>query len=142
MSKEELIAAAHQAIDCYNDKPEPEESGEPKFKLIKNRPMLGDFPIRWEYAGAEGSKFSYFIYAYSTLEYFAELEAPTKITNPVSFNHQGQRYRVMPQTEHESADFQEAETELIVHQLKSNAAVPSVNSFGRVDFNTPTTIHP
>jgi hypothetical protein len=84
MSKEELIAAAHEAIELYNNQLKPEESGEPKFKLVKNRPMLGDFPIRWEYAGAEGFNFAYFIYAQATLDYFAELEKASKKVQPIT----------------------------------------------------------
>jgi hypothetical protein len=80
MSKEELISAAQEALRLWADNSRP-SLGEPKFKLTKNRPILGDFPIRWEYSGSDGNKFVYFIYAQATLDYFAELDTLNQATN-------------------------------------------------------------
>jgi hypothetical protein len=131
MSREELIAAAHEAIELWN-KSKTKPLGEPKFRIIRNRPMLGDFPIRWKYAGAEGSKFGYFIYAYPTLEYFARFEV----------NHGGQKYKVQPPVQGSQADFQEAETELMPQRQNPNVSAFSLNSYGKLDFNPLATTRP
>lgn len=71
MTKEELIAAAREAIERWNSN--PKMAGEPRFMLIKNRAILGDFPIPYKCLGFDGGKFIYSVCAQATLDYYAGL---------------------------------------------------------------------
>jgi hypothetical protein len=134
MGKKELILAAQEALRLWAENPRP-SLGEPKFKLIKNRPILTDFPIRWEYGGSDGNRLIYFIYAQETLDYFAELELLNTANldgHHFNFRHEGKSFKVKAQAQNEPVAFEEQDTELIIPQpQKADSPLFSIASFRR-----------